>query len=182
MDEPYGEHSECACTCARAGRSIVQWINGVNAEVRMRTLAGRSLGRATAPSDMANFTFGAGLRRFNASLQGKPWFANKCDRKTAEVALHENGKDGAFLVRPSSRCNRNQPYTLAVLYRGKVYNIPIRCDETSNHYILGKEKAGEKPFKNLPEMIEFYQQKSLILINEQNQTKDSTLLLYSVRP
>ncbi|XP_055518020.1 SH2 domain-containing protein 6 isoform X1 [Leucoraja erinacea] len=117
----------------------------------------------------------------NANLQSKPWFTIKCDRKAAEVALHENGQDGAFLVRHSSGCNEHQPYTLAVLYGRRVYNIPIRFNESNNHYILGKEKAGEKVFKNLPEMIEHYQQKSLVLINEQNQAKDPTLLLHPVR-
>ncbi|XP_059820783.1 B-cell linker protein-like [Hypanus sabinus] len=80
----------------------------------------------------------------NAGLQAKPWFANMCDRKTAEAALFENGKDGAFLVRPSSRESKNQPYTLAVLYQRKVFNIPIRSNEFRSHYILGKAKAGEK--------------------------------------
>ncbi|XP_072122524.1 SH2 domain-containing protein 6-like [Mobula birostris] len=133
-----------------------------------------------ASGSMASSSQGSGGE--NACLQAKPWFASKCDRKTAEAALFENGKDGAFLVRPSSRGNRNQPYTLAVLYQRKVFNIPIRSNEFRSHYILGKAKAGEKIFNNLPELIEYYQQKSLILINEQNQTKDATLLLYSVRP
>ncbi|XP_078284975.1 uncharacterized protein LOC144610260 [Rhinoraja longicauda] len=117
----------------------------------------------------------------NASLQCKPWFTNKCDRKAAEVALHKNGQDGAFLVRQSSGYNGKQPYTLAVLYRRKVYNVPVRFNEGSNQYILGKEKAGEKVFKDLLEMIEYYQQKSLILINVLNQAKDATLLLHPVR-
>ncbi|XP_041066163.1 B-cell linker protein-like [Carcharodon carcharias] len=117
----------------------------------------------------------------NTNLSSKPWYASKCDRKTAEAVLHENGKDGAFLVRPSSGCDRNQPYTLAILYRGKVYNIPIRFIEGNNQYALGKEKAGEMWFNSVQGMISYYQQNILILIDQQNNIKDSILLLYPVR-
>ncbi|XP_067879355.1 B-cell linker protein-like [Heterodontus francisci] len=117
----------------------------------------------------------------NTNLPSKPWYASNRDRKTAEAVLRENGKDGAFLVRPSSGCGRNQPYTLAVLYRRKVYNIPIRFIEGSNQYVLGKEKAGEMWFNSVRGMIDYYQQNSLILIDQQNNTKDSTLLLHPVR-
>ncbi|XP_048378904.1 B-cell linker protein-like [Stegostoma tigrinum] len=115
------------------------------------------------------------------NLSSKSWYASKCDRKTAEAALHENGKDGAFLVRPSSGCDKNQPYTLAVLYRRKVYNIPIRLNESGKQYVLGKEKTGERWFHSVEGMIDYHQQKSLILIDKQNNTKDSTLLLQPVR-
>ncbi|GCB74460.1 hypothetical protein scyTo_0003550 [Scyliorhinus torazame] len=118
---------------------------------------------------------------FAENLQSKSWYASMCDRKSAEAVLYENGKDGAFLVRPSSVCGRNQPYTLAVLYKGKVYNIPIRLIEGSNLYALGKKKAGEMRFHSVQGMIDTYQQNTLILIDQQNNTKDSTLLLYPVQ-
>ncbi|XP_067857641.1 B-cell linker protein-like [Heptranchias perlo] len=89
--------------------------------------------------------------------------------------------DAAFLVRPSSAGGRNQPYTLVVLYRRKVYNIPIRFIESNNQYALGKEKAGEMYFNSVPETIDYYRQNSLILIDQQNNKKESTLLLYPVR-
>ncbi|XP_038641383.1 B-cell linker protein-like isoform X2 [Scyliorhinus canicula] len=115
------------------------------------------------------------------NLLSNSWYASMCDRKAAEAVLYENGKDGAFLVRPSSGCGRNQPYTLAVLYKGKVYNIPIRLIEGSNQYVLGKEKAGEMRFHSVQGMIDNYQHNTLILIDQQNNTKDSTLLLYPVQ-
>ncbi|GCC23050.1 hypothetical protein chiPu_0001442 [Chiloscyllium punctatum] len=115
------------------------------------------------------------------NLSSKSWYASKCDRKTAEAVLHENGKDGAFLVRPSSGCDKNQPYTLAVLCRRKVYNIPIRLNEYGKQCVLGKEKAGERWFNSIGEMIDYYQGNSLILIDRQNNTKNSALLLHPVR-
>lgn len=48
-------------------------------------------------------------------------------------------QDGAFLIRHSSAQNSRQPYTLAVLYQEKVYNIPIRFLEETQGYALGKE-------------------------------------------
>lgn len=48
-------------------------------------------------------------------------------------------QDGAFLIRHSSAQSTRQPYTLAVLYQQKVYNIPIRFLEETRVYALGKE-------------------------------------------
>lgn len=48
-------------------------------------------------------------------------------------------QDGAFLIRHSSAQSTRQPYTLAVLYQQKVYNIPIRFLEETHGYALGKE-------------------------------------------
>lgn len=48
-------------------------------------------------------------------------------------------QDGAFLIRHSSAQSSRQPYTLAVLYENKVYNIPIRFLEELRGYALGKE-------------------------------------------
>ena len=43
------------------------------------------------------------------------------------------------MVRRSSAQNARQPYTLVVLYRQKVYNIPVRYIEETHGYALGKE-------------------------------------------
>ncbi|XP_043537321.1 B-cell linker protein-like isoform X2 [Chiloscyllium plagiosum] len=130
-----------------------------------------SIGMISSPNMFAETT----------NLSSKSWFASKCDRKTAEAALYENGKDGAFLVRPSSGCDKNQPYTLAVLCGRKVYNIPIRLNEYGKQCVLGKEKAGEQWFNSIGEMIDYYQGNSLILIDRQNNTKNSALLLHPVQ-
>ncbi|XP_041066290.1 B-cell linker protein isoform X3 [Carcharodon carcharias] len=78
------------------------------------------------------------------NVDGKAWFANHCDRKNAEEALNKFNKDGSFLVRKSSGQDSKQPYTLVVLYKRRVYNIPVRYIELTQEYALGKEKNGEE--------------------------------------
>lgn len=42
-------------------------------------------------------------------------------------------------MRPSSGPHGSQPFTLAVLLRGRVFNIPIRRLDGGHHYALGRE-------------------------------------------
>ena len=44
-------------------------------------------------------------------------------------------KDGAYLVRDSTRQQANQPFTLMVFYQDKVYNIQIK--QQNQHFLLG---------------------------------------------
>lgn len=53
-------------------------------------------------------------------------------------------QDGAFMVRKSSGQDAQQPYTLVVFYKGRVYNIPIRFITNTRQYALGREKRGEE--------------------------------------
>uniref|UniRef100_A0A2D4LQN3 SH2 domain-containing protein n=1 Tax=Micrurus spixii TaxID=129469 RepID=A0A2D4LQN3_9SAUR len=103
------------------------------------------------------------------------------DRKIAEDALHKSNKDGSFLVRKSSGQDSKQPYTLVVFYNKRVYNIPIRFIESERQYALGREKTGEEHFDSVAEIIENHQRSSLVLIDSQNNTKDSTKLKYIAR-
>nr|XP_012306996.1 SH2 domain-containing protein 6-like isoform X6 [Aotus nancymaae] len=48
-------------------------------------------------------------------------------------------EDGAYTVRTSSGPHGSQPFTLAVLLRGRVFNIPIRRLDGGRHYALGRE-------------------------------------------
>ncbi|XP_032889515.1 B-cell linker protein isoform X3 [Amblyraja radiata] len=115
------------------------------------------------------------------SVDGKPWFTNQCDRKTAEEALQKFNKDGSYLIRKSSGQDIRQPYTLVVLYKRKVYNIPVRYIELTQEYALGKEKSGEERFFSIADIIENHQKIPLVLIDSQNNTKDSTKLKYPVK-
>ncbi|MEE6485748.1 hypothetical protein FKM82_014385, partial [Ascaphus truei] len=116
-----------------------------------------------------------------AGVFNKDWYASTCDRKTAEEALYASYKDGSFLVRKSSGQDSNQPYTLVVFYNRRVYNIPVRFIETTRQYALGREKSGEERFNSVAEMIDNHQRTSLVLIDSQNNTKDSTKLKHAVR-
>ncbi|XP_074964151.1 B-cell linker protein isoform X1 [Phalacrocorax aristotelis] len=117
----------------------------------------------------------------DAGVHSKAWYAATCDRKTAEDALYRSNKDGSFLIRKSSGQDSRQPYTLVVFYNRRVYNIPIRFIESTRQYALGREKSGEERFDSVAEIVENHQRTSLVLIDSQNNTKDSTKLKHVVR-
>ncbi|XP_074015033.1 B-cell linker protein [Numenius arquata] len=117
----------------------------------------------------------------DAGVCSKAWYAATCDRKMAEDALYRSNKDGSFLIRKSSGQDSRQPYTLVVFYNRRVYNIPIRFIESTRQYALGREKNGEERFDSVAEIVENHQRTSLVLIDSQNNTKDSTKLKHIVR-
>ncbi|KAL4641255.1 B-cell linker protein isoform X1, partial [Arapaima gigas] len=118
----------------------------------------------------------------DADIQQKPWFAGSCDRKTAEETLFHSKKDGSFMVRKSSGHDVQQPYTLVVFYKNRVYNIPVRYIQSSHQYALGREKKGEERFSSVCSIIENHQKNALVLIDSQNNSKDSTKLCCAVKP
>uniref|UniRef100_A0A671V195 B cell linker n=1 Tax=Sparus aurata TaxID=8175 RepID=A0A671V195_SPAAU len=118
----------------------------------------------------------------DADVYKKSWYANTCDRKTADDVLFRLNIDGAFMVRKSSGQDAQQPYTLVVFYKGRVYNIPVRYIPTTQQYALGREKKGEEHFSTVSHIIENHQRHSLVLIDSQNNTKDATKLCYPVKP
>ncbi|XP_010207597.2 B-cell linker protein isoform X5 [Colius striatus] len=117
----------------------------------------------------------------DAGVHSKAWYAATCDRKTAEDTLYRSNKDGSFLIRRSSGQDSRQPYTLVVFYNRRVYNIPIRFIESTRQYALGREKSGEERFDSVAEIVENHQHTPLVLIDSQNNTKDSTKLKHIVR-
>ncbi|XP_069756590.1 B-cell linker protein isoform X3 [Narcine bancroftii] len=114
------------------------------------------------------------------SVNGQVWFTKHCDRRSAEEALQKFNKDGSYLIRKSSGQDTRQPYTLVVLFKRKVYNIPVRYIESTKVYALGKEKTGEERFACIADIIENHQKNPLVLIDSQSNTKDSTKLKYPV--
>lgn len=115
--------------------------------------------------------------------EDKAWFAGDYNRKTAEDLLLRVNMDGAFLIRHSSAQSSRQPYTLAVLYQQKVYNIPIRFLEETRGYALGKEgKKNEEVFSTLDEMISHHKNNQLLLIDSKSQAKHTTYLTHPARP
>ncbi|TRY96773.1 hypothetical protein DNTS_014494, partial [Danionella cerebrum] len=116
------------------------------------------------PPSLDSSAFASGVKPTaqGAGLQDREWFAGVCDRKTAEESLFRINKDGAFLVRFSNSQKGSQPYTLVVLYRQTVYNIPL--------------------FGSLQEMISHHTKNPILLIDRKSQAKHSTLLLHPARP
>ncbi|XP_010782515.1 B-cell linker protein [Notothenia coriiceps] len=115
--------------------------------------------------------------------EDKEWFAGDCNRKKAEELLLRVNKDGAFLIRHSSAKGIRQPYTLAVLYQQKVYNVPIRSMGETQGYALGKEgKKNEEIFNSLDEMISHHKNNQLLLIDSKSQAKQTAYLTHAERP
>ncbi|KAI5617397.1 B-cell linker protein [Silurus asotus] len=117
-----------------------------------------------------------------AGVYKKPWYASNCDRKTAEDTLARSAKDGSYMVRKSSGVDALQPYTLVVFYNGRVYNIPVRYILATKQYALGKQKNREERFKTVSEIIENHQRNTLVLVDMQSNTKDSTTLKHAIKP
>lgn len=126
---------------------------------------------------------GDGRVNKQSGIENKEWFAGDCNRKMAEDLLLRINKDGAFLIRHSSSQNSRQPYTLAVLYQQKVYNIPVRFLEETHAYALGKEgKKNEEIFGTLDEMISYHKNNQLLLIDSKSWAKNTTYLTYAAHP
>lgn len=85
------------------------------------------------------------------------------------------------MVRKSSGHDTLQPFTLVVLYHGRVYNIPIRFLPSSQEYALGREKMGEEHFSTVAHIVENHQHNPLVLIDSQSNSKDSTRLLHPIQ-
>uniref|UniRef100_A0A3P9K6C8 B cell linker n=1 Tax=Oryzias latipes TaxID=8090 RepID=A0A3P9K6C8_ORYLA len=118
----------------------------------------------------------------DADVCNKAWYASACDRRTADEALMRFNKDGAFTVRKSSGHDAQQPYTLVVFYKGRVYNIPIRFMPNMQQFALGREKRGEEFFSSVSSIIENHQKNPLVLIDAQSNSKDTTKLCFPVKP
>nr|XP_027804685.1 SH2 domain-containing protein 6 [Marmota flaviventris] len=119
----------------------------------------------------------------DGSLLGQPWYAGNCDRLAVERALLRFQKDGAYTVRPSSGPHRSQPLTLAVLLRGRVFNIPIRQLEGGGHYALGREgKSHEELFPSVVAMVQHYAKHPLPLVDRHSGGRELTCLLFPTKP
>ncbi|XP_063784371.1 lymphocyte cytosolic protein 2-like isoform X3 [Pseudophryne corroboree] len=99
----------------------------------------------------------------NDSLSSEQWYLGNISRKDAENALRTINQDGTFLVRNCSQSTTSQPYVLMVLYRDKVYNVRIRYDQDNQAYILGSK--GQEPFGSVSDIINFFRQTPLLLID-----------------
>lgn len=138
-------------------------------------------GSPTVDGPLPSFSSNSSVSDQEADIHCKPWYAGACDRKSAEEALYRSNKDGSFLIRKSSGHDSKQPYTLVVFFNKRVYNIPVRFIEATKQYALGRKKNGEEYFGSVAEIIKNHQHSPLVLIDSQNNTKDSTRLKYAVK-
>ncbi|XP_052574973.1 SH2 domain-containing protein 6 isoform X4 [Peromyscus californicus insignis] len=119
----------------------------------------------------------------DGSLLGQPWYSGNCDRQAAERALLHFQKDGAYTVRLSSGPHSSQPFTLAVLLRGRVFNIPIRQLDGGHHYALGREgRNHEELFPSVAAMVQHYMKHPLPLVDRHSGSRGFTCLLFPTKP
>ncbi|MBV94897.1 SH2 domain-containing protein 6, partial [Eschrichtius robustus] len=91
--------------------------------------------------------------------------------------------DGAYTVRPSSGPRGSQPFTLAVLLHGRVFNIPIRRLDGGRHYALGREgRNHEELFSSVAAMVQHYLQHPLPLVDRHSGSRQLTCLLFPTKP
>ncbi|BET02695.1 SH2 domain [Nesidiocoris tenuis] len=94
------------------------------------------------------------------NYEDRPWF-HRVDRRRGHQLVEEGG-DGCFLVRPSSK----HMMTLQLWYKGRSFNIPIR-QRDDNQISLGTLKPNERFFPDLDELIEYYKtREDLILFSK----------------
>lgn len=86
------------------------------------------------------------------------------------------------MVRKSSGQDVQQPYTLVVLFKGRVYNIPVRFIPATQQYALGREKRGEEYFNSVSHIIENHQRLPMVLIDSQTNCNHTTKLSYPMKP
>ncbi|ELR54172.1 B-cell linker protein, partial [Bos mutus] len=137
-------------------------------------------GSPTVDGPLPSFSSNSSLSEQEADVHCKPWYAGACDRKSAEEALYRSNKV-CFKSHILSGHDSKQPYTLVVFFNKRVYNIPVRFIEATKQYALGRKKTGEEYFGSVAEMIKNHQHNPLVLIDSQNNTKDSTRLKYAVK-
>ncbi|XP_052029898.1 SH2 domain-containing protein 6 isoform X2 [Apodemus sylvaticus] len=118
----------------------------------------------------------------DGSLLGQPWYSGNCDRQSVERALLYFQKDGAYTVRLSSGPHSSQPFTLAVLLRGRVFNIPIRQLDGGHHYALGREGRNHEVFPSVVAMVQHYTKHPLPLVDRHSGSRGLTCLLFPTKP
>ncbi|XP_017553857.1 lymphocyte cytosolic protein 2 isoform X2 [Pygocentrus nattereri] len=93
------------------------------------------------------------------------WYVGPMTRGEAEVTLRQINKDGTFLIRDSSKNFTDQPYTLMVLNKQKVYNIQIRFHGNKDGYSLGTGLSGTESFPSVRDMVTHHTTTHLMLID-----------------
>ena len=83
-----------------------------------------------------------------AGLESEDWFFPNLSRARAEGMLKEEGKEGCFVVRNSSRENM---YTLSICHESQIRHYHIKQDEANKYYISEKHS-----FPTIKELIEYH--------------------------
>lgn len=108
-------------------------------------------------------------------LEQQPWFHPDMNRKDAEAGLQRMNKDGAFVVRNSSKGSGSvEPYSLSV-YCKRVFHLLVRR-KPDGRFALGTEKPDETTFVSVIEMVDHHKKSAITLSSADGQDTCSTVL------
>nr|XP_034491804.1 cytokine-dependent hematopoietic cell linker [Marmota flaviventris] len=110
------------------------------------------------------------------------WYVGQYSRQAVEEALMKENKDGTFLVRDHSTKSKAEPYVLVVFYGNKVYNVKIRFLEKSQQFALGTGLRGDEKFDSVEDIIEYYQDFPITLIDGKDKTGAHREQCYLTQP
>lgn len=89
----------------------------------------------------------------NDEVENLVWYHPTFRRHTAESVLMQNGTDGTYLLRPSSKGNGN-------------YALSVRCDQAVKHFPVvwtsSEIKFGQCTFKSAAEFVDHFRNKPLL--------------------
>ncbi|KAI0207260.1 hypothetical protein LSAT2_008068 [Lamellibrachia satsuma] len=97
-------------------------------------------------------------------LSGYPWYFGDIDRHEAVDKIEILRQDGAYLIRNSAR-DPNNPYTLSLFYKNKVWHLHIRI-RPDGKCAIGALKPDEECFAGVPELIEYHKDNSITLMGQ----------------
>lgn len=81
-------------------------------------------------------------------IECEPWFYGDLTRPRAENLLREDGKEGCFLIRNSTKGGM---FTVSILHGDTVRHYHIRQDANRRYYIAEKHH-----FETIPELVEYH--------------------------
>lgn len=84
------------------------------------------------------------------------WFLGDASRESAEGKVREDGQDGSFIIRKSHHAGPDHPFTLTVLYSGKIFNVPIRFLSGDGTYAMGSVKKDELRFASVENIVQHF--------------------------
>lgn len=87
------------------------------------------------------------------SLKQYPWFLGPLDKKVAENALNSFSKEGAFIVRNSSKDLNS--YSMSLYFNRSVRHLRIPRLQNKK-YVLGD--SGKVQFDTIVELVDYYSQ------------------------
>lgn len=81
-------------------------------------------------------------------LSTESWFVPSISRQQAEKLLEEDGHDGTFMIRTSSRANM---YSLSIWHQGQCRHYHIKQNETNLYFISEKY-----PFPSITDLVNYH--------------------------